>query len=244
MQKILYNIFLFFFVVAAAQQNAVGQSTAQKLLADADSLYEQGKYREALVRYQQLVQQHRSYSLQMLAKAAFIAESINQYDEALYYLLLLYTKQQDPVLYNKIADLAMRYDLSGYTIPDEEFFIYSLQQYAYLWGSALLIIVAFITGYMLRRFIRRKSLAIVAITWAVIAFVLVYLLPYFLHAQKVIIRAEKAFIMSAPAAGAELITIAKKGTCFRMTGQKDIWCRITWNDQSAYVRCNNLWIIE
>lgn len=244
MQKIIRYIFPFFFTIAVFARLAFGQSAAEKLLAHADSLYERGKYREAAAYYRELMEQHGSCSPQMLAKAAFIAESTDNYDEALYYLNLLYTRMPHAALYNKITDLAARYQLSGYDSSDEEIIVDALRRYIHFWGSALLVVAAAVTAYLLHRFVRKKAITVTALVWAAVASGTVYVLQTFFMAQKTIIRSEKAFIMSAPAAGAELLMIAKRGDCFRLTEKRDIWCRVVQGEKNGYVRCNNLWIIE
>lgn len=244
MQKIIRNIFLIFFVSPVFSGISLGQNTPDKLLSHADSLYAQGKYKEAGIAYRQVLEQHRSYSPQMLAKAAFIAEGTNNYDEALYYLSLLYTRQHSEALYNKITDLAARYELPGYAVADEEFLVLALRRYIYLWGSLLMLMAGLLTWYIFRRYRRKKTFGAVAIVWAIAAASVIYAIQTFLHPQKAIIRSEKAFIMSAPAAGAELMFTAQRGHCFRVTDSRDIWCRVQWNDKTGYVRRNNLWMIE
>jgi SH3-like domain-containing protein len=98
--------------------------------------------------------------------------------------------------------------------------------------------------YIVHRYRKKKTFGAAAIVWVVIAGAIIYVMQTFLIWPKAIIRSEKAFIMSAPAAGAELIFTAPRGYCFRVTDSRDIWCRVQWNDKTGYVRRNNLWIIE
>lgn len=244
MQNIIRNIFLLFFIGPIFSGVTLAQNTANQLLSRADSLYAQGKYKEAGIVYRQVLEQHRNYSAQMLAKAAFIAEGTDNYDEALYYLNLLYARQHHEALYNKITDLAARYELSGYVVADEEFLIYTLRGYIPLWGSLLVIIAGLLMWYIFRRYRKKKTFWAIAVAWVIIAGGMIYAMQTFLIWPKAIIRSEKAFIMSAPAAGAELIFTAQRGHCFRVTESRDIWCRVQWDDKTGYVRRNNLWMIE
>jgi tetratricopeptide (TPR) repeat protein len=244
MQKIIQNIFLLFFVNVILTGVAIAQNAAVELLARADSLYEQSKYKEAYIIYKQILEQHQSYSEQMLAKAAFIVEGTENYDEALYYLNLLYARRYNEALYNKIIDLAARYELPGYTTTDEEFLIYLLRSYMPFWGSLLIILTGLVMWYIIRRYRKQKTFAAIALLWIVTSGGIIYAMQTFLTQQKAIIRSEKAFIMSAPAAGAELIFTVQRGHCFKVSDSRDIWCQVQWNDKTGYVRRNNLWMIE
>ncbi|MCS6967288.1 MAG: hypothetical protein RMJ44_07925 [Cytophagales bacterium] len=236
------NVLVFFWGIAFAFKAMA--SNPATLLRQADSLFEKGKYKEAGWLYKQLIEQHRVYSPQMLAKAAFIAEGSHSYDEALYYLSLLYSKEQSQALYNKITDLAAHYNLPGYDISEKELIIYLLKRYLPYFGIALLAITAIVIRYALKRMRKKKNFLPLAMGWFAFSIGFIYALHKVLSYQTAIVRLEKAFVMSAPAAGSELLLTAQKGRRFRVTGNETIWYRVNWNDKTGYIRRSSVWIIN
>ena len=200
MRKISRNIFLVFFITLLGATLAWAQQSPANLLQKADSLYGKGRYTEAGLIYRQVLDVHQSYSPQMLAKSAFIAEGSENYDEALYYLMLLYSKQQSEALYNKITDLAARYELSDYTVSDVQYMTYTLQRYLPYWGSLLVGLALLWVIYLSRKRQRKQVSSVVAGLGILLLAIFIYLIQTFLSYPKAIIRSEKAFNKNDPSA--------------------------------------------
>jgi hypothetical protein len=62
--------------------------------------------------------------------------------------------------------------------------------------------------------------------------------------EKAIIAQDNVYLMSAPSAGATLISILPRGHRLDIMKQQDIWLQVAWNNQTAYVRQQNVLIVE
>ena len=61
---------------------------------------------------------------------------------------------------------------------------------------------------------------------------------------KAIITAPMAYLMKGPSPGADLIDVVTKGHRVDILGQDDIWVKISWNNQTAYIKSNNLMAVK
>jgi uncharacterized protein YgiM (DUF1202 family) len=53
-----------------------------------------------------------------------------------------------------------------------------------------------------------------------------------------------AYLMKGPSPGADLIDVVTKGHRVDILGQDDIWVKISWNNQTAYIKSNNLMAVK
>jgi tetratricopeptide (TPR) repeat protein len=237
MQNISFKILiLFFFLGLPIYQQAQAQDHFHKL-ALADSLFEQKKYSESFQIFENILIQSTQYSPGMLLKMAFIKEGLGDYSQALYYLNLYYLKTANKETLNKMKELASKHDLQGYEFSDLEY----LQGLAirYFTPISVLIITLMISllGYIFLK--KQKTLHT---SWS--SFVLFILLTislltlnnYISHYNKGLVINHNSYLMSGPSAGADMVTILKKGHRLDILGKNDTWIKVRWENQHAYIR--------
>ena len=61
---------------------------------------------------------------------------------------------------------------------------------------------------------------------------------------KAIILSDEAYLRSAPSSGADVVGILDKGNRVSVQNREDVWVKISWEDQSAYIRESHLAEIE
>jgi uncharacterized protein YgiM (DUF1202 family) len=62
--------------------------------------------------------------------------------------------------------------------------------------------------------------------------------------QRAIISQDNVYLMNAPSAGAQLVYIAQKGHRLDVQGKQDIWVQVLWNGKTAFVRQQNVLLVE
>ncbi len=233
------------FAVAPQLVQAQGD---EQLLASADALYEQQKFVEAFNIYEKLFSKAKLYSPQMLTKMAFIREGTGDYANALYYLSVLYAQDPDPKIFAKISELAEKYKLQGYQPNDIEYLIYNFRYYlgAFLLAFTVLMLALLIFLFRIKRQGREVMYPCIAISVGLAMFFYIY--NYELQRQKGIVKSDKVFLMNAPSAAGELVSMVEKGNCLPIVGKNDIWYKVRWaeNDgfKEGYVRSTNLLIVD
>ena len=55
-----------------------------------------------------------------------------------------------------------------------------------------------------------------------------------------ILISDNTYIMEDPSSAADLVEITGKGHKVKIKGKKDVWYKIEWKDEIAWVRENNL----
>jgi hypothetical protein len=211
------------------------------MLIEADSLFNNQQYVEAFTKYDSLLQNQQLYSPQMLLKMAYIKESLRDYTGAMYYLHLFYKKQPSRSVLKKMEELGQAHRLNGYEYNDLQFFKTQLSKH-YMRILELMLLVAVVTVTVM--FVSWRKGHCFSRTFKVgFTLYLLFILYYinFLNlGDEGIIKKDQVAIMSAPSAGATWLATASQGHKVPITGEKDIWYRIRWKGQTAYVRKHNL----
>lgn len=243
-QKVLHN-FVFFFLLPvlffAPAASAYAALTNGDLLASADSLFEVRQYTESFKLYDQLFREDEVVSPAVLMKMAFIQESIGDYSEALYYLneYFLLTSDEDAV--QKMQQLSEQHNLRGYAYTDYHLFSNYFQEYRYL---IIYVLIALLMAGLIYRVLRAKRHARTSYGWGGACLILLALLFFVTNyswlPQQAIIMDDHTYIMNAPSSGAEVVYISEKGHRVEVNGQEDIWTRIEWQGEPAFVRQTNL----
>jgi hypothetical protein len=218
----------------------MGQSTTAQL-NQADSLYARHQYTQAYTIYEQLLNQQKVYTPQMLLKMAYIQEGLQNYTQSMYYLQLFYSKQPSRSILRKMEEVGLQQHLQGYAYTDLDFFKTQFHKYYDNILELLLIGAVIFLTLLVRRWLKKKT-----IPKQTQGTFLVYLAFIFFYAnfltlgQQGILLNPNVPIMTAPSAGAGLVTTAGVGHRVNIVGEQDIWYRIEWEGQTAYIRKNNL----
>lgn len=181
----------------------------------------------------------------MLLKMAYIQEGLGNIGKALYYLNLYYLASNDKEVLFKMEELAEKYDLDGYTASDKEHALSFYHDYYNYISIALAAIMVFMLStifYTRVRLNKRPIAGPVALVVIMVAFVIH--LNFGGRVSTAILTAKSAYIMTGPSPAAQLLTITGEGHRVEIIGKKDVWLKILWNGQVAYVRDQMLQPIE
>ncbi len=237
-------VFFFLAVLSCVTARAQGVSIDQRL-ALADSLYDQRQYTESLEHYQYIFGEQQLATPTMLMKMAFIQESRGEYSEALYYLNEYYQLTADERVVRKIKELSEEHNLQGYEYTDYDLFYRYFREYrrwiTYALAAVAMLVLIY-TALVARRTPGKPY------GWGAASLMLLALLfvitNYSLKAEQAIIMDDYTYIMSAPSPGAQVKDISKKGHRVTVNGQEDVWIKIEWNGEPAFVRQGNLRTIQ
>ncbi|WKN42095.1 SH3 domain-containing protein [Tunicatimonas pelagia] len=211
------------------------------LITEADSLYKLRQYTESFRLYEQLFYEKQQASPAMLLKMAFIQESLDEYSEALYYLNEYYQATSDELAIEKMRELSTEHQLRGYEYTDYDLFYNLLRKYRYfiIFGIIAILLVslaytAFRKSEHQSRFNGLRLGMLVAIG------LLFYVTNYSVGPSLAIIMNDYVPIMNGPSSGADVVYITEKGHRVQVEGEDDVWAKIEWNGETAYIRQSNL----
>lgn len=213
----------------------------QDMLHKADSLFQAGRYIQAFDQYDLLMTEEKLLSPSMLLKMAFIKEGLGQIDQALYYLNIYYLDTTDERALEKMEELANKNDLYGYRMNDFDLIISYYYRYYREITLTLLVLVVFSFAFLLYR--KRKGIQRPMGAGFILIFLLsllFYQVNYGKEYGKGIISNENTYVMSGPSAGAKVVDIISLGHRVETKGQQDVWIKINWQGQTAYIRNKNL----
>ncbi len=216
---------------------------AKLLLKQADSLYSKHKYREALGIYNKVLTAKKAYSPQMLLKMAAVAEPAEDYTTTLYCLSLYYLQNPGTQVKRRLEDLAERLKLYGYEGETDYFLYIYLQHYALIL-AAIISPAAALLVFMIRRRVLKMGLDYFPFFFpalVILGFTLANLNSLY---STGIVSGEKIYLMEAPASGSKPVEIIGPGHKVTISGQSDMWYRISWKGKDAYINANNLLVLE
>ena len=177
----------------------------------------------------------------MLLKMAFIKEGLGDFTNALYYLNLYYLKTYNRRVLKKMENLAETYHLEGYNYADTEFFLNLYHQYRItiiIGLSSITLLLFFLLFYQKKS---SKSKPILQGFFYIVLLLLLFLLNNFGREKpKAIVTANQTYLMEGPSPGSEVIEVVGRGHRVDILGKEDVWTRISWKDQVAYVKDHNL----
>lgn len=223
--------------------NAFLSSNAQTShfrLQTADSLFQAKRYTQSLEHYEEILRQ-KQYTPAMLLKMAYIYEGLNQIGSAMYYLNLYHIATNDKSVVAKMDELATKYNLQGYEITDSDrFWAFYLDNHLYISLalaalSILMVSILYHTRFRLHK--RPTGSAIAVIVVLIILFLHVH---YGTERTRGIISDASTYLMDGPSAGAAVIDIVGDGHRVQVIGKKDVWVKIEWDDEVAFVKQNSI----
>ncbi|MEM9674464.1 MAG: SH3 domain-containing protein [Cyclobacteriaceae bacterium] len=244
-QKVLRKIILTSLLGYAnmfGNEIVLAQSENTLTLQKADSLYALRQYTESLRLYEQLFYQKKQNSSAMLLKMAFIQEGLGEYSEALYYLNEFYLATSDEAAIEKMRELSAQHRLRGYEYTDYDLFQNLLRKYRYfvIYGLCAILLVILVYIAFSKTSQRAGKPYGIGLAFILALGGLFYITNYTVGSSLAIIMDDHTPIMSAPSSGADVVYISEKGHRVKIEGSRDIWAKIEWNGETAYIRQNNL----
>ena len=232
--KFFTTSLLFSFLVLKLAAQTTSQEAAVRL-EEADSLYANKRYTEALEIYSALYD-NRQATPAMLLRMAFIHEGLNKDVEAIYFLYQYYELTADRKVLNKIAELADANDLEGYVFTDTDFLLNVYKKYhhtivAVLASLALLMVV--LAWRQRKHGSRPISVLIVQCVFLLLFFALSNNL---FEKKQGIVSSQYTVMMTAPSAAAKPVATLQKGQKVDILGKKEVWSVVRWGNQKGYIR--------
>jgi len=239
-KKVHICLLVIFFIV----HSGFAQKGSEKV-ATADSLFEQHKYTEAFQFYQEALEKDKVSSASMLLKMAFIKEGLSDYSNALYYLNLYYLQTHNKRALRKMEEIAKEYNLSGYNYTDKEFFLnffyrHYIQIVLGVVGISIMIFLYLV--YKKRKLRIQPGMSVINLGVAIV--ILFFMVNFGRSYRAGIIVQQNAYLMEGPSSGADLKEIVDKGHRVRILGHEDVWVKISWMDEIAYIRETQIREIE
>lgn len=237
MQKWVSNIPILLCLIVGLTAHASNEAS---LLLKADSLYINKKYAEAQELYFDLYQQGFSTPSTLL-KMAFVHEGLGQTSQALFFLTAYYNQTEDTKAYDKILVLANARSLQGYELSEVSrvrIWINNRIEWFMLAGA----IGALVCLSLMIYFKRQKS-ASGKLTFGVLAvffIAVLFLSVNFSGYPSRAVIAKSTYVMNGPSPGAGFLGMINDGNLVSLSGEKDVWMRITWNGKEGFVKKNDL----
>lgn len=218
--------------------------SSESTLKIADSLFNSQRFTQSFEHYSALFKA-KQYSPAMLLKMAYIQEGLGNVGNAMYYLNLYFVATNDKAAYEKMEQLADKFNLEGYRSTDgERFLIFYHDHYQYIsFALAALIILMLSSMFYTKTKLRQRPI----VTGV---FFVVFLLMLFVHTQfggrvdRGILTHTTTYIMQGPSAGAPVLAVTTGGHRVEVVGKKDVWLKIVWAGQVGFVRDHALLPIE
>lgn len=242
-RRFLKNLVVFTILFLAPYLSTSAQITSYRLKT-ADSLFQARRYMQSFQHYQAMLQ-HNEYTPSMLLKMAFIQEGLGNIGQAMYYLNLYFLATHDKGALEKMEELAEKHDLEGYQTTDADraiTFYHDNYLYITITLSALLLLALSAVYYS------KVKLKLRPIASGI--FVAVLSIALFLHinigdrTKTGITASPTTYVMSGPSPGASLVDVIGDGHRVEVLGKNDVWLKIRWEGDVAYVREQALLPVE
>jgi tetratricopeptide (TPR) repeat protein len=214
-------------------------------LQKADSLYQSKKYTEAFEYYKNALENHQIFSPAMLLKMAYIKEGLGEYSKAMYYLNLYYLNTANDAVLAKMEELAEKHKLKGYEYHDWEYFLSMFHRYH---SQVIMLLLAFavflfsLIVFQKRRTQRRPTTA--GVFYVITLGIIFVLINYGAQYRRGIIHQDFTYLMSDASAASKVVDVVKQGHRVRVLDETDIWMKIRWEEQEAFIKKSQLQILD
>lgn len=219
-------------------------SSDLKDLKTADSLFAMAKYTEAESIYKKNYKKDEKNNQYLLLKLAFLAEKTNNYTECLYYLSKLALITPSRRLFEKMDNLAVQQNLSGYEFDDYNYFIIFYRRYGDYIPILLLTLGAYIVFIMVLKTRRKEPILqfhkVSTIVYLVLLLGIVNVPS--LYKTGIIVN-DNTFLREEPSSASGVVELVRKGHKVTIFGSVDHWDRVLWNSRIVYIRKSDLWTI-
>lgn len=223
------------FLFLLAFSNSYSQTSSHRLRM-ADSLFTAKRYTQSFQHYEEMLKQQQ-YTPAMLLKMAYIKEGLNHVGESMYYLNLYFLATNDEEALDKMKQLAEKHRLEGYEASEsDKFLTFYHDNYLYVSLAIMALIILGLSMVIYSRF-RLKVRPVVS--FCVVALFSTGLFVHLYYGERIqtgIITNPSTYVMTGPSAGANLIEIVGDGHRVEVIGKHDVWLKIKWSGEIAYVR--------
>ena len=239
MQSGFFRIVAILTLFAASATGAQAQRSSYRLLT-ADSLFRTKQFTQSLQHYEAILA-NNEFTPARLLKMAYSHEGLDHPGKTLYYLSLYHHATGDADALRKMEELATKYDLGGYTVTDaDRFLAWYLESREYVSIGLAAICVLLLAVAFRRRFRKHKR---PVGTFAILAFFIAVFFVHLNFGDKLdlgIIAEPNTFVMSGPSPGSNVIERVGEGHRIEVLGKKDVWLKVRWNGEVAYVKQGNV----
>lgn len=234
---------LIIFVMVLSTQMAISQDN-EVLLYKADSLFEQNLYTQSLTVYNKLYEERNAYSPQMLLKMAYILEGLGNYGKALYYLNTYYEKTMDKAVLTKMEELASRHKLSGYQVTDTDLLLgYYYKHLPILIFLGLALCIA-LCAFVISNKKKGKKVLFPGIALFLSILLIAYMNNVEGKHKSGIVSNNATYLRTGPSSASGVVDVIGAGHKVSIVGKEDIWIKIIWDGAPAYVRENQLMVLN
>ncbi len=236
------SIFILLFIFCTFQ--VLAQQAAEPYILRGDSLFAVGKYTEAFDVYQTVLETASAYTPKMLLRMAYVKEGLGQYTEALYYLNMYHYHQADQRVLQKMTELAENQSLQGYQFTDYEYFLALYNKYYTVLAVSIMGVMLVFFLSLVHQWLKGNSVFPQGVAFTLGLAACFYFLNYVGNEERGIIGNDNVLLMKGPSAGATVVTQLEAGHRVKVLGKNDIWYKVEWNGEEAYLRENNLLLIR
>ncbi len=240
MQRRVIKILIILGFVFLGSSSFVTAQVSSFRLKQADSLFLAKRYVESLEHYETILAQ-KQYTPSMLLKMAYIHEGLGHIGSALYCLNLYQANTNDQAVGDKMEELAAKFNLTGYEYSDNNMAMSVFRKFRLYLSIALGVFAIFLMSIAL--YIKYGMNENVVAPVVVIVTALIALLVNVNSGSSFssgIVSHPRTYVMAGPSSGADVIAVIDEGHRFNLIGRKDVWLKINWNGETAFVKENNL----
>ena len=235
MQSRVFRIVAILALFAASAGKAPAQMSSYRLRT-ADSLFQANQFTQSLQHYEAILA-NNEFTPAMLLKMAYIHEGLDHPGKTLYYLSLYHRATGDDGALRKMEELATKYNLGGYTVTDaDRLLAWYLESREYI-SIGLAAVCVLLLAVAFRTRFRKHKRPIGA--FAALTFFVALMFVHLNFGDKLdlgIIADANTFIMSGPSPGSNVIERIGEGHRIEVLGKKDVWLKVKWNGEVAYVK--------
>lgn len=215
----------------------VQTSVQAQSLSEADSLFFSGNGTYALKIYEDIFEQGE-FTPQMLIKMAYIYNGLGNTVKTLYYLSLYEKLYPSTEIQEKMQQIANKQKLTGYQITDYEYFrtIYFQIKDGLEVSLYFVIVGLVIWSFFVAQRKSRKVLLLLQVAMLAVILLLFYVKNHLFQTCEGIIAHDRAFMMQAPSAGAQLLASSERGHKVKIKAERDIWYQIEWEGKEYFIR--------
>jgi len=212
-----------------------GQNSA--ILQKADSLFRAKQYTQSFRLYDSLLHD-KKFSPAMLLKMAYIKEGLDQ-SSALYYLNLYHQATDDEQTLVKMEELADKYNLEGYKPTAQSQLNVLINKNADLIKWVIATILFFFFAWIVFQKKRNESEVVPAAFLVITAIGLAWFINLGEPKPQIMVAQSRVYLMSGPSAGASVVDILEEGHRLSVSGEKDVWLRVSWREKEAFIKKSN-----
>lgn len=217
----------------------------EKMLREADSLYESRNYAIALKMYDELVQERNYVTPAVLLKMALISRITDNTVLYIYALSMYNYKYHDRDMHDLMVAEARKKGLSGFEVTDIEYFMDLYRRY-----HPILLVTAIVLSLVLGLYTAARRLAEHAyprsrLVLAMAAMAIPVMLYFFgPDVRQAIVASPNALLMTEPSAASACVGTAPQGNRINILGEDDIWYEVSYQNKNYFIRQNNLLVIK